>query len=132
VGFVFQSFHLVAGLTAAQNVALPASFSKRGSSASPERALERVGLGGKGARLPSQLSGGERQRVAIARALFAEPQVLLCDEPTGNLDAATADDIIGLFKALNAQGLTVIAVTHEERLRQAAGRVLTLQDGRLS
>lgn len=134
VGFVFQSFHLVMGLSALDNVLLPAAFSptEGGSQAQAKEALARVGLGDKAARLPSQLSGGERQRVAIARALFNRPKVLLCDEPTGNLDAQTADEVIGLFKSLNAEGLTIVAVTHEDRLRQAATRVVTLSDGRLS
>ncbi len=134
VGFVFQSFHLIARLTVGQNVALPASFSATGPpdvDARVQDALERVGLADKTARLPAQLSGGERQRVAIARALFARPKVLLCDEPTGNLDAATAEGIVAHFRALNAEGLTIVAVTHEARLREAASRVLTLQDGRV-
>lgn len=133
VGFVFQSFHLVQGLSALENVLLPAAFSagEGGGEAQAREALTRVGLGEKAARLPGQLSGGERQRVAIARALFNRPKVLLCDEPTGNLDAQTADEVIGLFKTLNAEGLTIVAVTHEDRLRQAATRVLTLHGGRL-
>jgi len=95
-------------------------------------ALERVGLTSHAARSPGQLSGGERQRVAIARALFSSPKVLLCDEPTGNLDAETADGVVALFKQLNASGLTIVAVTHEDRLRGAASRVLTLSRGVLS
>jgi putative ABC transport system ATP-binding protein len=129
VGFVFQSFHLVSGLDALSNVALPAFFGAQGDA---KAALERVGLGAKAHRQPEQLSGGERQRVAIARALFSKPKVLFCDEPTGNLDAATGADIIALFKSLNAEGLTVLAVTHEERVSGAAGRVLKLDGGRLS
>jgi len=113
IGLVFQSFHLISGLDAQSNVALPAFFGARGDA---KAALERVGLGAKAHRQPSQLSGGERQRVAIARALFSKPKVLFCDEPTGNLDAATGADIIALFKSLNAEGLTVLAVTHEERV----------------
>ncbi len=134
VGFVFQSFHLVQGLSALENVLLPAAFAtgEGGGEAQAREALGRVGLGEKGERLPSQLSGGERQRVAIARALFNRPKVLLCDEPTGNLDTQTADEVIALFKSLNAGGLTLVAVTHEDRLRQAAGRVVTLADGRIS
>lgn len=134
VGFVFQSFHLIQGLSALENVALPAAFAavEGGDEARAKEALARVGLGEKTARLPSQLSGGERQRVAIARSLFNRPKVLLCDEPTGNLDVQTADEVIALFKSLNADGLTIIAVTHEDRLRSAARRVLTLNDGRLS
>ncbi len=124
VGFVFQFFHLVAGLSALENVLLPAAFGGVRDEARAREALARVGLGDKTERLPSQLSGGERQRVAIARALFNKPKVLLCDEPTGNLDAQTADEIIALFKSLNAEGLTIIAVTHEDRLRNAATRVI--------
>jgi putative ABC transport system ATP-binding protein len=134
VGFVFQSFHLVPGLCAADNVALPSFFSAEPPADVVARALEalaRVGLEGKAGRLPSQLSGGERQRVAIARALFARPTVLLCDEPTGNLDAETSAQVVALFRELNRGGLTVLAVTHEERLRDAASRALTLADGRL-
>lgn len=134
VGFVFQSFHLVQGLSALDNVLLPAAFSagEGGGDAQAREALARVGLADKAGRLPSQLSGGERQRVAIARALFNRPKVLLCDEPTGNLDAQTADEVIALFQRLNAEGLTIVAVTHEDRLREAARRVVTLVDGRLS
>lgn len=133
VGFVFQFFHLVSGLSALENVMLPAAFgASRADEAKAREALRRVGLGEKTERLPSQLSGGERQRVAIARALFNKPQVLLCDEPTGNLDAQTADEIIALFRQLNAEGLTIVAVTHEERLRAAATRVITLENGALA
>ncbi len=133
VGFVFQFFHLVNGLTALENVMLPAAFGGAPADAQRAReALERVGLGEKGARLPSQLSGGERQRVAIARALFNKPRVLLCDEPTGNLDAQTADEIIALFKSLNAGGLTIVAVTHEERLRDAATRTIQVPSTQLA
>lgn len=124
VGFVFQFFHLVAGLSALENVLLPSAFGGAREEARAREALTRVGLGDKLERLPGQLSGGERQRVAIARALFNKPKVLLCDEPTGNLDAQTAEEIIALFKSLNAEGLTIVAVTHEDRLRNAASRVL--------
>ncbi len=134
VGFVFQSFHLVNGLSALDNVLLPSLFAavETAGQARGLEVLRQVGLGGKGQRLPSQLSGGERQRVAIARALLHSPSVLLCDEPTGNLDAATADEVIALFKSLNQSGLTVLAVTHELRLREAATRVMTLENGRLA
>jgi putative ABC transport system ATP-binding protein len=134
VGFVFQSFHLVQGLTAAQNVALPAFFNGR-SEATRGRALEcleRVGLSAKADRAPAQLSGGERQRVAIARALFSKPKLLLCDEPTGNLDGATGAEIIALFQSLHKEGLTLLSVTHEERVSQAASRALELKEGRLA
>ncbi|MCA2977837.1 MAG: ABC transporter ATP-binding protein [Myxococcaceae bacterium] len=135
VGFVFQSFHLLSGVSALENVMLPARFSAAPGGELERRAREalaRVGLTMHAARTPGQLSGGERQRVAIARALFASPRLLLCDEPTGNLDAETADGVVALFSALNASGLTIVAVTHEERLRAAASRVVTLAKGRLT
>ncbi len=136
VAFVFQSFHLVPGLSAADNVALPAFFggdlSDEAVKARAHQALERVGLKAKVDRLPAQLSGGERQRVAIARALFTQPKVLFCDEPTGNLDGATGSEVISLFTQLNAEGLTVLAVTHEERVSAAAKRVLHLKEGKLA
>ncbi len=136
VGFVFQSFHLVPNLPALENVLLPGHFAPLGARSNEARdraraLLARVGLSGKQDRVPERLSGGERQRVAIARALFVSPQVLLCDEPTGNLDATTGQEIISLFQALNREGLTVLAVTHEERMSAAAARVLRLKDGRL-
>jgi putative ABC transport system ATP-binding protein len=89
-------------------------------------------MSGKKDRVPSQLSGGERQRVAIARALFARPKVLFCDEPTGNLDSVTGKEVIDLFRALHQEGLTVLVVTHEERMSTAAQRILRLRDGRLA
>ncbi len=132
VGIVFQSFHLVQGLTLIENVALPAMFGGNAGATSQQRALEalqRVGLSDKVHRHPHQLSGGERQRVAIARALFMQPKVLLCDEPTGNLDQQTADEVTTVFKTLNSQGLTIVAVTHEERLKQCASRAVHLSQG---
>jgi putative ABC transport system ATP-binding protein len=138
VGFVFQSFNLIPGLTAVQNACL-ASWFRHGSASSAREveargmeALERVGIAEKARQLPARLSGGQRQRVAIARALFAQPRLLLADEPTGNLDAATGEEIIRLFAALARGGMTVLVVTHEERVSSAAGRVLRLEGGRLS
>jgi putative ABC transport system ATP-binding protein len=137
VGFVFQAFNLVSGLPALDNVILPgllrrgpaearAALAARGLAA-----LERVGLSGKAHLDPARLSGGERQRVAIARALLARPAVLLADEPTGNLDTESGAAVIALFEELARGGAAVLVVTHEERVSRAAGRVLTLRDGRL-
>jgi putative ABC transport system ATP-binding protein len=137
IGFVFQSFNLLPGLTAVENVMLPGLLRRGGEPLEPLRAralaaLTRVGLAGKAEARPARLSGGERQRVAIARALSAGPTVLLADEPTGNLDAETGEGIIRLFAELAAGGLTIIVVTHEERVSRAASRVLHLRDGVLA
>jgi putative ABC transport system ATP-binding protein len=137
IGFVFQSFNLLQGLSALENVMLPGLLRRGGApdgdlDARAEQALAEVGLADKAGQPPARLSGGERQRVAIARALFARPRVLLADEPTGNLDAVTGDGIIKRFADLAAAGLTVLVVTHEERVSRAASRVLHLVEGRLS
>lgn len=138
IGFVFQSFNLLPGLSALENVMLPGMLRRDGPDGRPAalraraaEALARVGLADRAHATPGRLSGGERQRVAIARALFTGPAVLLADEPTGNLDAATGEDVIARFAALAREGLTVVVVTHEERVSRAATRVLHLVDGRL-
>jgi putative ABC transport system ATP-binding protein len=138
IGFVFQSFNLLPGLSALENVMLPGMLRRDGPDgrtaalrARAAEALARVGLQDRAHAPPGRLSGGERQRVAIARALFTGPAVLLADEPTGNLDVATGEDVIARFAALAREGLTVIVVTHEERVSRAATRVLHLVDGRL-
>jgi len=136
VGFVFQAFNLLPALTALENACLPAWFQRGGPGRAPaarrgREALERVGLADKVHQRPGQLSGGQRQRVAIARALFAGPRLLLADEPTGNLDAATGEEIIRLFSDLSRGGMTVLVVTHEDRVSRAAARVLRLERGRL-
>jgi putative ABC transport system ATP-binding protein len=131
IGFVFQHFGLLPALTASENVALPAFFAQRRSDARARQLLEKVGLGHRLDHRPSELSGGEMQRAAIARALINGPQILLADEPTGNLDQATGDSIISLFEELNREGLTIIVVTHNVTLARTAGRHLELLDGRL-
>jgi putative ABC transport system ATP-binding protein len=135
IGFVFQAFHLMDELTAVENVEVPALLAGRSPRGARRRAtelLDQVGLTGRARHLPSALSGGERQRVAIARALFAEPKVLLADEPTGNLDEASGAAAIAAFAALARAGLAVLVVTHEERVSRAADRVLRLDQGRLA
>ena len=132
VGFVFQRFHLLPMLTAAENVALPmaeAGVSARERLARAAELLAYVGLGGRTAHRPTQLSGGEQQRVAIARALANKPALMLADEPTGELDARTGAEIIALFEQLNRDGTTLVVVTHDEDLAQAARRVVHMKDG---
>jgi putative ABC transport system ATP-binding protein len=139
VGFVFQSFNLLPALPAVENAMLPGLFTPPGQPALPlgqlrsraMEALDRVGLADKAARLPGRLSGGERQRVAIARALLSRPAVLLADEPTGNLDTVSGDSVIALFSGMVRDGVTILVVTHEERVSAAAGRILHLEEGRL-
>jgi len=139
VGHVFQAYHLLDHLTCRENVALAALFnrgeSRRDASWIRSRAdelLDAVGLRGAGARRPSTLSGGERQRIAIARALFNRPQILLCDEPTGNLDLETGREVVDLLSTLHREHeVTIIAATHDEGIAAAGRRVLHLCDGRL-
>ena len=132
IGFVFQTFELLPRATAQENVALPLIYSKRfwwGTSKRAKTALERVGLGDRLTHRPSQLSGGQRQRVAIARALVNEPSLLLADEPTGNLDSKTSEEILALFHALHDAGQTIVIVTHEEDIAGHAQRIVRLRDG---
>jgi putative ABC transport system ATP-binding protein len=135
VGFVFQHFNLLEHLNALQNVSLPSFFTSEEDKTALERAeqvLVRVGLKDKLTSRPGQLSGGQKQRVAIARALFSRPRLILADEPTGNLDTRTGEQTIALFESLNSDdGLTVIAVTHEEFLFKNATRTIHMEDGRL-
>lgn len=133
VGIVFQSFHLVPSLTALGNVALPLEIAGRpGARGKAQQMLERVGLAGREDHYPSQLSGGEQQRVAIARALVHSPKLLLADEPTGNLDSRTGENIIDLLFGLNADsGSTLILVTHDEAIASRCQRVVRLHQGRL-
>ena len=135
LGFVFQSFNLIPYLTLAENVMLPLVTIKVKNStkkAMAEEALDRVGLGDKVGRLPSQISGGEQERVAVARAIVNNPPILLADEPTGNLDSKTSSDIMGLLKKLNAEGMTIIMVTHSEESARSARRILKIEDGYLT
>jgi putative ABC transport system ATP-binding protein len=132
LGFVFQSFHLIPYLTAMENVMLPLAIVKMKTSekrAAAKGALERVGLGAKLERLPNQLSGGEQERVAIARAIVNNPHILLADEPTGNLDSKTSDEVMALFRELNAGGQTVVMVTHNPENGRYADRTIHLKDG---
>ncbi|MGP1345866.1 MAG: ABC transporter ATP-binding protein [Phycisphaerales bacterium] len=132
LGFVFQSFELLGRSTALANVQLPLMYSRRnwlGARRRAKRALERVGLGNRMGHRPNQLSGGQRQRVAIARALVNEPSLILADEPTGNLDSATSEEILELFKRLHEEGQTIVMVTHEEDIAGWAKRIVRLRDG---
>jgi putative ABC transport system ATP-binding protein len=134
LGFVFQSFHLIPYLTVRENVMLPltpVNIRKKQKRAMAEEALSRVGLAGKGGRLPSQISGGEQERVAIARAMVNRPPILLADEPTGNLDTKNTREMMSLLQQLNADGMTIIMVTHNPECAQNARRVLLLSDGLL-
>ena len=134
IGFVFQTFNLLPRASALANVELPlvyAGISGRDRRRRAETALQRVGLGERMHHKPNELSGGQRQRVAIARALVNEPSILLADEPTGNLDSTTSEEIMRVFGALHAQGQTVVLVTHEPEIAAHAHRVVVLRDGRV-
>ena len=132
VGFVFQAYHLMEELTAQENVELPALLAGRTPRDARRRAgqlLDQVGLADRTDHLPSGLSGGQRQRVAIARALANDPVVVLADEPTGNLDSAATLEVLRLFEALHAAGLTLVVVTHDERIAATADRLISMRDG---
>ena len=134
LGFVFQGFNLLARTPAVENVELPlvyAGLVAKERRAKALAAMEQVGLAGKEDNHPSQLSGGQQQRVAIARALVNNPAVILADEPTGNLDSATSEEIMNLFTSLNKLGITIIMVTHEADVAAYAGRRITFKDGRI-
>jgi putative ABC transport system ATP-binding protein len=132
IGFVFQSFNLLSRTSALENVELPLLYANVPGAerhARAREALERVGLGDRVDHHPNQMSGGQQQRVAIARALVNRPPVLLADEPTGNLDSRTSEDVMALFQALGRSGITVVVVTHEPDIAAYASRVITMRDG---
>ncbi|MCU0645070.1 MAG: ABC transporter ATP-binding protein [bacterium] len=133
IGFVFQGFNLLSRTSALENVELPLFYDRTRRVENPKQAaidaLERVGLRDRTDHEPSQLSGGQQQRVAIARALVTQPSLILADEPTGNLDTKTSIDIMAVLQDLNAQGITIILVTHENDISQYAKRIVTMRDG---
>ncbi len=134
IGFIFQAYHLVPRMSAARNVELPMILAGVEPARRRERAraaLESVGLAPRASHRPDQLSGGERQRVAIARAIVMEPRILLADEPTGNLDTRTGDELVALLERLNDGGLTIVLVTHDPRVGAHARHMLRMRDGRL-
>ncbi len=134
LGFIFQSFQLIPYLTVIENVMLPLSITEktnREQAKMAEAILDRVGLNGKGRRLPDQLSGGEQERVAIARALVNSPPILMADEPTGNLDSKNGKEIMDLFKAINEEGQTIIMVTHNPENTVYSTRTISLKDGKV-
>jgi ABC-type lipoprotein export system ATPase subunit len=140
VGFVFQFYHLLDELNVLENVYLPTMASKsiagwfacrRRAKSRARELLAELGLSDRAKHKPYQLSGGERQRVAIGRALMNEPKLLLADEPTGNLDSATGNGILDVFEKLNRAGQTIVMVTHDQRIAQKAGRIITLADGKI-
>jgi putative ABC transport system ATP-binding protein len=136
LGFVFQNFNLLARTSALENVELPllygpARLNNAQLRDKAERVLEAVGLQGRGDHHPSQLSGGQQQRVAVARALINDPEVLLADEPTGNLDSRTSVEVMGIFQGLNEKGITIIMVTHEADIASYAQRNVVMRDGRI-
>ncbi len=139
IGFIFQGFHLLEHLTCIENITLPAMFSRGKNALDTEQAMARaksvlaeVELSEKADALPNTLSGGQKQRIAIARALFNQPRLMICDEPTGNLDTTTAHAILELFRKLNRdQGITLVIVTHDEMISDACERVVHIEDGRM-
>jgi putative ABC transport system ATP-binding protein len=133
IGFIFQQFHLVSDLSVTDNVEIPLLYRRMSNKERRKAALaalDRVGLGSRTRHFPTQLSGGQQQRVAIARAIVGSPSLLLADEPTGNLDSQMGDEIMGILESLNAEGTTVVMVTHDPRLAERTHRTVRLFDGR--
>jgi putative ABC transport system ATP-binding protein len=136
IGFVFQSFNLLSRTSALENVELPLIYAGNGHRVESReqkarQALEIVGLQGRELHLPSQLSGGQQQRVAIARALINEPKLMLADEPTGNLDSKTSEEVMAVFQRLNDEGKTIVLITHEHDIAEHAKRIVVFRDGRI-
>ncbi|MGH7561490.1 MAG: ABC transporter ATP-binding protein [Gemmatimonadales bacterium] len=132
IGFVFQLFHLLPRTTAVENAELPLVYSDRPAPRGLGlQALKRVGLADRASHLPGELSGGQQQRVAIARALVLEPDIILADEPTGNLDSRSAGEILEVFRELNASGTTIVVITHDAEVARYAARTIAIADGRL-
>ncbi len=134
IGFVFQSFNLLPRYTALENVALPLTYAgipRKEREKRAQEALSAVGLEDRMEHKPSELSGGQRQRVALARALVTRPSIILADEPTGNLDTATSEDVMRLFKEIHREGNTIILVTHEEDIARHANRIVRMKDGKI-
>lgn len=132
IGFVFQSFHLLPRNSALDNVLLPLKYAGMNSDKAKERAksvIDRVGLRDRMNHSPAELSGGQQQRVAIARAIVNKPSILFADEPTGNLDSKTGDEVMGLFKELNDLGQTIILITHEDDIARQSKRIINIKDG---
>lgn len=134
IGFIFQSFNLIAGLTALENVELPLAYRRIPKQQREERAraaLESVRLSGRAMHRPAELSGGQQQRVAIARAIAASPEIILADEPCGNLDSASGEEILGILGELNRAGKTIVMITHNEKTAGQAQRLIRISDGKI-
>ena len=135
IGFIFQSFNLIPRHTALENVIMPLHYSSKFKNSNFKNlgleCLEKVGLSERVNHYPNELSGGQQQRVAIARALVTNPEIILADEPTGNLDSKTSDDIMRLLKDLNMQGKTIITITHDNEVAEQASEIIRIKDGRV-
>lgn len=134
IGFVFQSYHLISRMTARENIELPlilAGMAPKQRQTKVDAVLDQLGLMPRASHLPNQLSGGQRQRVAIGRAIIMQPRLLLADEPTGNLDTQSGNDVVDILEQLNQQGLTLVVVTHDKALGQRAARRIRMTDGRI-